>query len=204
MFSVSFDVVKDDDGEQILHTTVHDEKNAGQVEVFHGSDPSPWANWILDRANLPLAVQRITIQANVTRETLPTDITAPPVPAEQYDAQLQIGEVQLSVIGPTLQFPEKRLKAEINFELSGADVKTLTSQRIPFRIEGYIVNVESGVSELVASSRSQLEPQVFEYRGQQEFALPDVGQYEFYNLVLLLPPGELVAYHRGPTVRVDP
>jgi hypothetical protein len=209
VFTVSFDVVKDEDGKPLLHTTVYDERNAGQEKVFRGSDPSPWANWLLDQANLPLAVERIATKVEVRggpspTQTGATEASAPPVPAGLYNARLEIGDVRLSVIGPTSQFPEKRLKAEVNFHLSGADAETLTSQRIAFRIEGYIVDLESGVLELVASDRSQLEPRVFGYRDQLEFAIPDVGRYEFYNIVLLLPPGELVAYHRGPTMKVDP
>lgn len=206
LFTVSFDVVRDEDGEPVLHTTVYDEKNAGKEEVFQGSDTASWVNWILERANLPFAVEDIATQAEMTGEPPPTETeaAAPPVPVELCDAQLEIGDVQLSVLGPTSDVPEKRLKAEINFQLSGADAETLASKGIPFRIEGYAVDIESGVSELVTSDRSQLEPQVFEYRGQQNFGIPDVGRYEFHSIVLLLPPGKMAAYHRGPTMRVVP
>jgi hypothetical protein len=206
MFAVSFDVVRDEDGQPVLRTTVSDEKNADQEEVFQGSDLTAWVNWISERADLPIAVQYIPEQAEVTGESPPTGTEAavPSAPTEPYDALLKIDEVEVSVVGPSSAVPENRLRAEINFQLSGSDAETLTSQRIPFRIEGYTVDVDSGVSELVGSSLSRLEPQVFGYRGQQEFAIPDVGRYEFYNIVLLLPPGEMVAYHRGPTIRVVP
>ena len=155
----------------------------------------------------PESREHVATRAEVTGGPPSTEIevTVPPVRTEgRCDAQLKISDVQLSVIGPTSDVPEKRLKAEINFQLSGEDAKTLTSQGIPFRIEGYFVDLESGVSELVASGRSQLEPQVFQYRGQQKFAIPDVGRYEFHSIILLLPPGEMVAYHRGPIMKVVP
>lgn len=207
VFVVSFDVARDEDGEAVLHTAVYDEKNAGKEEIFLGSDTSPWVNWMLERANLPFALEHVATQPEVTGGPRSTEIevTAPPVPAEgRCDAQLEIGDVQLSVIGPTSDVPEKRLKAEIDFQLSGADAEMLASQGIPFRIEGYTVDLDSGASELVASGRSQLEPQVFQYRGQQKFAIPDVGRYEFHSIILLLPPGEMVAYHRGPVMKVVP
>ena len=80
----------------------------------------------------------------------------------------------------------------------------LASRGLPLRIEGYTLDVESGVSELVASSKSQLEPQVIPDTGRQEFGLPEVGRYEFHSIVLLLPPGRMAAYYRGPTMRIVP
>jgi len=197
MFTVSFDIVRDEDGEPVLHTTVYDEKNAGQEEVFQGSDTIPWVNWILERADLPFPIQAKAPLAE-------TEAVEPPVPVRPFSAQLKISDFQVSVIGPSSDVPEKRLKAEINFQLSGEDATRLTSQGLPFRIEVYTVDLESGRSELVASARSQLEPQVFEYSRHQKFPIPDEGRYELHSLVLLLPPGELVAHHRGPTMRVVP
>jgi len=195
MFTVSFDVTTDGGREPVLRTTVCDRTNGGQEGVFEGSDTAPWINWMLERAHLPVAEERIAAQ---------TEAVSSPVPLEPGDAQLEIGDVQLSVMGPNADGPEKRLKAEISFQLSGSDAETLVSQGIPFRIEGYTVDIESGVSEPVVSDQSQLAPEVFEYSSRQEFGIPDVGRYEFYSIVLLLPPGEMAAYHRGPIMRVIP
>jgi hypothetical protein len=206
VFTLSFDVARDEDGQPALQTTICDERNAGKKEVFQGSDPAPWVNWILERADLPVAGEHIPVQARVTGEPSLTETEAfvPTVPVEPQDAQLKIGSVEVSVVGPASDVPEKRLKAEINFRLSGAEAQTLASQGIPFRIEVYTVDLGSGVLELVASDQSQLESEMFEYRDQQKFAIPDVGRYEFHSRVLLLPPGEMVAYYRGPTIRVVP
>jgi hypothetical protein len=152
----------------------------------------------------PFATEHIATQAEVTGEPPPPEAIVPSFPTRLNNAGLEIDEVQLSVIGPASEFPEKRLKAEINFQLSGAGAEALSSQGIHFRIESYTVDLESGVSELAASSRSQLEPQLFKYRAEQEFSIPDVGRYRFHSLVLLLPPGDMVAYHKGPTLRVVP
>ncbi len=186
VFTVSFDVATDRDHKPVLRMTVGDRANGGQEGVFEGSDTASWINWI---------VERIAAQA---------EAVSSPVPLEPGDTRLEIGDVQLSVIEPNADGPEKKLKAEISFQLSGSDAETLASQSIPFRIEGYTVDTESGVSELVVSDQSQLAPEVFEYIGQQEFGMPDVGRYEFHSIVLLLPPGKTATYHCGPTIRVVP
>jgi hypothetical protein len=197
VFWVSFDLTTDGDPEPVLRTTVCDRANGDREEVFQGRDPAPWVNWILERAHLPVAVEQIITKVE-------TEAATPPAPLEPDGTRLEIGDVQLCVVEPTTGRSEKRLKVEMNFQLSGADAEILASKGVPFRIEGYILDAESGVSELVATHQSQLVPQRFQYMAQQEFDIPDVGRYEFHSLVLLLPPGELAAYHRGPTMRVVP
>ena len=129
---------------------------------------------------------------------------APPVAEQPGDAQLEISEVQVTELGSASDAQGKRLRAEITFQLSGYGAEMLASRGLPFRVEGYTVDTETGVSDLVACDRSQLEPQVFLYRGQQEFSMPKVGRYEFHSIVLLLPPGELAAYRRGPRMKTVP
>lgn len=195
VFTVSLDVATDGDREPALRTTVCDRSNGGQEAVFEGNDTAPWVNWILEQAHLPVAVERIAAQ---------DDAISSPVPVEPGDTRLAIGDIQVSVIGPNADGPERRLKAEFSLELSGSDAESLASRRIPFRIEAYTLDTVSGVSELVASEESQLVPRVFKYVGQQEFGIPDVGHYELHTIVLLLPPGSTATYHCGPTIRVVP
>jgi len=197
MFTVSFDVAPDGDREPVLRTTVCDRANGEQKGVFQGSDTAPWVNWILERAHLPVAVEPIATKVEAEAVTSPG-------PVEPNGARIEIGDVHLSVVEPAADGSETRLKAEINFQLSGTGAETMASRGVPFRIEGYTVDIESGVSELVASGRSQLLPQVTNYVGQHEFGIPDVGHYEYHSIVLLLPPIGMAAYHRGPTVRVIP
>ena len=205
-FAVSFDIVTDGDREPVLRTTVRDGTNGDQKKVFQGSDAEPWVNWILERANLPVALADTATQAEMAGEQphSETEAAASPIPVKLCDARLEIGDVQLSVLGSTAGSPEKRLQAEVSFKLSGAGAEALASKSIPFWIEGYTVEIESGASELVASDRGRLTPQVFEYKGRQEFSIPDLGRYEFHIVVLLLPPGEMAAFHQGPTLKVVP
>jgi hypothetical protein len=206
LFTVSFDIVRGQDREPILRTTVCDGTNGDQGRVFQGSDISPWVNWMLERPDLSVVVEQLARQAEAITELSSTgnEMVTPPDPVELSDARLKISDVQLSVLGPTSGVPEKRLKAEINFQLYGSDAEELTSQGVPFRIEGYTIAVESGALELVSSDRSHLLPRVFKYVGHQEFGIPEVGVYEFHSIVLLLPPGKTATYHCGPTIRVVP
>jgi len=113
VFTVSFDIVSDEDGRQDLQTTVYDEKNAGEEQVFQGSDPAPWVNWMLERAGLPFAVQHIPEQPEVVIEPTPaeTEVTIPPVPGDRVSLQRRaerdspaffqyLGQTGLTLIGP--------------------------------------------------------------------------------------------------------
>jgi hypothetical protein len=206
VFTVSFDLATDGDRRPVLRTTVCDGANGDQEEVFQGSGTAPWVNWIMERAHVLVPVGRIATQAETTGDMPPnkTEATTPPLSVGRDDTRIEITDVELSVIEPTADDPQKTLMAEINFQLSGSGAEMLASKSIPFRIDGYTVDAESGVSELVASDRCLLEPQVFKYIGLQEFAMPDVGRYQFHTMVLFLPPVELAAYHRGPALRILP
>ena len=161
-------------------------------------DRETWARQAREFAEL-----ESTAPASPEEETEPVT-ESEETPVKLCDARLEIGDVQLSVLGVTPDAPVGQLKAEVRFRLSGADAEELASMGIPFRIEGYMVEIESGVSELLASAQGQLVPQVLEYVGQQRFDIPQVGRYDFHSIVLLFPPGELAAFHRGPTLRVIP
>lgn len=203
VFTVSFDVAKDEAGEPVLSTTVYDESNGGEEAVFQGTDATPWVNWMLERANLPFVMKPIAPEVEITREP-PSETKAAilPLPRELNDFLLEIGDVTVSV--PRLATPEKRLKTKITIKLSGADAERLTLQGSSFRTEIYTINLDSGFPRQVSFREDQFKPHVFGYSHQLEFAMPAVGRYEFHSVVRLLPSGELKAYHRGPTMRVTP
>lgn len=201
-FSVFFDYkvdehgepVIDEHGERVWQTRVYDGKS-GVEELLPGLDTASWVNWILERAKLPVAP-----------EPIPTgpEVAVPPALVTPYDAQIEVLGVKVSEIGPSPSVPEKRLIAEVRFQVSGSEAETLTADRIPFRVEVHTVDLESRASNLVVSRQSQLQSQVFEYTSQQEFPIPELGRHELHSVVLLLPPGEMMAYHRGPILKVVP
>jgi hypothetical protein len=193
-FSLFFDYVTDEHGRQRWRTRVYHEES-GEAPELPGIETAEWVNWILERAKLPVAAEPVRPEI---------EAAAPPAPVASYDARIEILDVQVSEIGPSPGVPEKRLMAEVRFQVSGTDAEALTADCIPFRIEVHTVDLESGASNLVASKQSQLQPQVFEYPSQQTFLVPEAGRHELHSIVLLLPPGEMMASHRGPIIRVVP
>ncbi len=121
-----------------------------------------------------------------------------------HDTRLEITEVQVSEAPTSLNVREKKLIAKIRFQISGSKANKLMEKQTPFRIKVYTVNLESGALALVASERSQLHPRGFEYTKQKEFPLPSIGRHKLHAIVLLLPPGEMMASRRGPTIKVVP
>lgn len=193
-FSVFFDYEIDEHGERIWQTRVYDNES-GIEEPLPGIESTPWVNWILERAKLPVSAEPVSA---------PAEAAAPPTPTTPYDAQIEILDVRVSEVEPSPAVPEKRLAAEVRFQVSGPEAGRLAADRIPFRIEVRTVDLKSGASSLVASEGGKLEPQAFEYTSQRKFPLPELGRHELQCVVFLLPPGEAIALHRGPTVRVVP
>jgi hypothetical protein len=192
-FSVSFDLTTDGDHGSVLVTTVRDATNGRPEQVFLGADATPWVRWMLEQSELPSDLQELAIPVAEDRQPSSTE-------PESAGDRLEIDCVQLSAPGTRGRW----LRASVSFHLSGPGAETLAQRGIPFRIEWYTLDLENGASERVASERSRLAPHVFEYTGNQRFTMPEVGRYDFYSVVLLLPPGEAAAYHRGPRIRIVP
>lgn len=205
-FSVFFDVVLDKGGKQILHTTVYNEKNAGEFGDFDGNYTFPWVNWMVERMNLPISMQPIRPQAERVSvlETTNAEIAALPTPRKLLDARLEIENVQISVPEPMSQIPTQRLAAKLKFRLAGNEAEALALNGLSYRAEIHTISLADGVPERVATGKGQLEPGQFEYTLALEFAMPAVGRYAYFSLIHLLPFGDLTAFHWGTTMRIVP
>jgi hypothetical protein len=202
-FSVFFDYQRDEHSERIWQTRVyHDE--TGEEEPFPGLETAPWVKWVFDQAELP--IEPAPTLAEIPPEPAPadTDIAAPVAAETPYAVQLEILSVEVSEVKPSSETPEKQLMAEVRIKVAGPEAETVAALRLCLRIEVHAVDLETGTSELVASGESQLQSQVFEYTSEQMFPIPEVGRHELHTIVLLLPPGEMMTYHRGPTIKVVP
>jgi hypothetical protein len=203
-FSLLFDYVLGEDGKEVLQTTVYDEKSLGEEKVFEGTDTVPWINWILARAHLPVpTVPEPTSAMADTAEPLletaqPAAIPEPPTPPP---ARIEILGVNLK---RSPDRTEQILIADVSFGLTGAGTETLVEQEIPFEVIVHLADLPSGPVHLVASERGRFEEQRLEYSSQLTFPIPDLGRYELQCVVLVLPPGEQVAFHTGPTINVVP
>jgi hypothetical protein len=203
-FSIFLDPLKDDDGNLVLRTLVYKAEDAGQEQAFFGSETFPWVNWIIEQANLPAEVapipQRVEISVEAKThqdETADMDSNGKP-----FDARLEIGDFLVSVLEPSIEKPEKGLGAELKFRLTGKNADSLASQKFPYSIEVYTLNLDGGMPERVAFEGGFLEPDQLEYIRQLEFSIPEVGRYEHHAIARILPYGDLVATHWGPTMRV--
>ncbi len=189
-FMLFFGHVTDEHEEQVWHTCVYHDESGEQKgiddaivqENFAGVAFDPWVDWILERAKLHGAEEPIPTE--IEAATSPTSVTP-------YDIQVEILDAD---VNQSSVAPGKRLVAEAHFKISGLEAETLMKKEIPFEILFHAVNCESGAANLVASEQGQLKPQKRKYRGEQEFIIPVLGDYELETIILLLPPGEIMAF----------
>jgi hypothetical protein len=165
-------------------------------QIFPGIEPEVWVEWIMSRAELPHDAKPPAFERRQTGEPMPQ-----PPPIEN---RIAIGDITVAMLPPSSEYPERRLNTNVRFSLIGAGVQALAANHAPFRVEIHAMDVEAGTSALVASSQGQFQPEITEYASNQAFPLPDVGRYDIYGLVLLLPPAEMVACRQGPTIRIVP
>lgn len=213
-FSLFFDYTLEEDGERSWQTRVyHDE--SGQERLFAGVDPDLWVQWILEQAELsdaldlalskPEADEPIATGVEAAPEDVDEEAAArAPTMAAPYDAQIAGLTVEVSEVAPAYEVHEKQLMAHVKFQIDGPEAHILTADEITARIEVHIADLEDATSNVVASEQINLQPEVFEYSSEQPFVMPPVGRYEVHTLVLLLPPGEMMAYYRGPILNIVP
>jgi hypothetical protein len=161
--------------------------------VFPGADVEACLSWISAHAEVP--ERREEAQA--------AEPAASPAGEEPREIDLEVSDVMLSEHVQETSL-EKNLSAELRFNLSGTKARDTAGRHTPFRVETYAVDLESGDPKLVASEQGELQEAVFEYSTEQVFPVPELGRYELHTLVVLLPPEEAVARHRGPVIEVVP
>ena len=165
-------------------------------QIFPGVEPEVWVEWIMSRAELPHDAKPLAFVRRPPGESQPQ----PPA----VENRIAIGDITVSMLPPSSEYPEKRLNTNVHFSLIGEGVQGLAAIYASFRAEIHATDVETGASALVASSQGQFQPGITEYASNHAFPLPDVGRYDIYGLVLLLPPAEMVACRQGPTIRIVP
>lgn len=147
---------------------------------------------------------RINAQAAVSRaQTLLDDEEGeddtPPDAAAEVTVTIQ--DIDLYVVGSANN--ERQLLAETRFEIGGPGAAPLAANRISFRSEIELINLDNNDVSLVASGEEQLRPQQLGYVSQELFAIPPMGRYRLRsNITLLRPSGEIRATGEGPVLRV--
>jgi hypothetical protein len=169
----------------------HDESD--EEVVLPGADLKKSLNWIAQHAEVPVERVEAPVETPAAR----------PAGEEPPEVDIEVSEVMLSEHVEQTGL-KKSLSAELHFNLSGRKAGDLAERHIPFRVETYAVDLESGDPRLVASEQGELQEAVFEYTAEQVFPVPDLGRYALHSRVVLLPPEEAIATYRGPVVEVIP
>jgi hypothetical protein len=161
--------------------------------AFPGADVEACLSWISAHAGLPDQKEEVHAAKPAARQA----------GEEPGEIDLEVSDVMLSELVQETGL-EKTLSAELRFNLSGTKARDTAERHIPFRVETYAVDLERGDPKLVAAEQGELQEAVFEYTTEQVFPIPELGRYELHTLVVLLPPEEAVAHHRGPVIEVVP
>ncbi len=198
-FIVFFDGCTDRSGRPDWLVRVYDAAS-GEETLLAPPERDRWAEWIMARVRLPAAVN---LAIGATAGDAVHEVTRSPGRgrAAHFARQPRIEVLQVRFAETT---PDHPPRAEVRFRLTGAQAGALARQRAPYRIETYAVDLEQRKPALLAAKEGHLEPRVFEYTDQHTFTLPAVGRYRLHSRVLLLPPADQIACHRGPVLNVVP
>jgi hypothetical protein len=190
-FSLFFDSVTHESGQQEWKTRVYHEESGREIQ-FSTTDASTWVSWIVKRAQLPpTEAEPVERDEEEVVETARID--------HPYNVKLRIQDVE---VGPT-DAADDRYQININFALVGPDARAVAAQRIPYTVEIQTVNLAAGtLVQFVESEKLQLEPDVLAYTVHHELPMPDAGRYELQTIVYVDSPAEMLAYHTGPTLNI--
>jgi hypothetical protein len=198
-FMLFFDGCTDRSGRSDWLVRIYDAAS-GEETLLAPPERDRWADWIMQRVRLPAAV-KLTVSA--TAHALAADSSGNPgkrrAASRKDPARIEVLDVRYAQ-----GVPDTHPRTEICFRLSGADAESLTNARVQYRIETYALDLEKRAPALLAATEGHLKPQIFEYTDHQALTLPDLGRYELHSLVLLLPPADQIACHRGPVLNVVP
>jgi hypothetical protein len=202
-FSIFFDYVSENDGKGHWQTRVyHDE--SGQQAHFTGVDADNWVAWVLARADLPQAAE-----ASSRSEQAPEPASWEPALVEgksSLSASIAAHDVWLDIVDLEVAAGTGggRLVTRVDFRLAGEHAAELVASGASYQVDVQAVSLTGGSSHFVESELNRLEPDVFTYNVYLELPLPDLGRYELYGTVHLLPPVDLATSRGGPVVRIVP
>ena len=176
---------------------------ADRLEKWDGISTKRLIDWMLTQADLPMHSELEAPSVSDEVGTEPSVVAEPDQEAQLEIADLWVTET-LTPLATGESEPLPLLQAEARLMLAGPAAIDLTSDRIPFTIDFYLVNSENNHSELVATTSEDLTPGQMVYEVQEAFRIPPVGRYQLFVVARLSPPGKLVTHLQGPTIRVKP
>jgi len=180
-FHVTFDSADDSAGHVRWQIHVYHEESDSRA-VWSGMPDEAVLAWMCDKTGLTTA--------------------GPPA-----DLQLAIGDLRLDEApierqagGPNRA---KRLRAEVDFQLSGTVASLATAQQSQYVTQILACAPNSGAMTILAADQQHLRPETMAYTIVVEFDLPEIGNYQLLAFVLL-PDGGAVAITLGPMLSVIP
>ena len=197
-FMVFFDSKIEDRGEQVWRTRTYKTEN-GDEELFPSVEPTPWVNWIIEQAKLPTALT-----------TVPSEMKAGTVSAEADVMPETVDPVSIEIVGvevdedPLSSILERKLIAEVRFEISGPESSNLMAQQSSFLIEMWLIELENMSGQQVAAIDSRFVHNTHEYTREATFDMPPPGRYELHTILLLRPPNEKLVSYAGPIINIVP
>jgi predicted flap endonuclease-1-like 5' DNA nuclease len=114
-----------------------------------------------------------------------TDVSVAQVPAQQWEA---------------VQDLSRRLRAQVNFRLSGTVAEEVTANESPYAVQTFACELVSGQTLVLGEAHGQLRPGVLEYISEIEFPFPSTGRYQIMGVVLL-PHNNHAGAGLGPVLR---
>lgn len=138
--------------------------------------------------------------------------TAPPTDAHtalesKADLQLEVGNMWLDEVPAGWQAgrpaPMKRLRAQINFQLSGTATGRAATYSLRCFTQILACDLATSQTTVLAADQHQLRSSLPDNKTILEFALPEVGRYQLLGMVLL-PDIDIVGVTLGPLLNVIP
>ncbi|QQS49118.1 MAG: hypothetical protein IPM66_11080 [Acidobacteriota bacterium] len=182
-FFVSFGYAISRSGEKELRTKVT-HSQIGDQQSWDGIATSALIDWMLKQADLTRPVEDESKTA------------ARPEPIE-------LSDLTVTEMAPTGNnwSRSSAIHTECTLRLPASSVD-LTRDQIPFRVETYLVDIETGQPALTASYPSRLKPGELVYQIKSDFPAPEAGRYQLIQSAQLLPPAGTATSLAGPIIRV--
>ncbi|MCU0486330.1 MAG: hypothetical protein MUC85_09515 [Anaerolineales bacterium] len=169
-FTISFGWATQPDGSRQLLTTVYDERNFGKEVVFQGRDPQPWVDWILEHANIQTGQENLPDVEHI-------HANAEPVVEAVLPEDLEVLSIDVFEPEPMAGKPGSTLIADVQFQLSPAQLDYLISEARPCQVSVYLHDLASDTLQLISAGNQELIPGKTHCQYQVEFPIPNLGRY---------------------------
>ncbi len=192
---------------------------------IQGNQQAIWAGWdstrllafFAEHANLhthpgatPWQTPTLLLHLQQTgHRLLPQPIAPAPAtpPIEEQPTQFQLDIGALSVVPVVAQTADgsssvSRLRAQLDFQLSGAAAGPFTASGSPYTVLILACALPSGKTAVLATDQQHLRPDLLNYATTVEFPIPASGRYQIQGLVVL-PQARKARTALGRVVRID-